>query len=211
MKKLQVVSSITATLMFSMTAAVAQNASDKWVSYSARYSETMSSHDTSGNKKHTQSVFQVTRANDGSELSVHEVNGQLTKGKLWQACGQIISLDYIAKRAAVTGQAPRKHLQLPSAPPTGSTIIAGVSCLIYPLHVSNGQGTLCVDAQDDILVREDFHTDLNGLHQDYIKELTSIDFEAPVDSSKMAIPNGFTTLAPSTGSPKSCGVQKQSH
>lgn len=199
-----------AMLILSAVAAQSQEASgDKWVAYSARYTETMSSHDSSGNKKHTQSMLEVTRSDDGSELSQQEVDGQVTTGKLWQACGQVITINYMTKRAIITGQAPRKHLQLPSAPPTGSTTIAGASCLIYPLHISNGEGTLCVDAQDDVLVREEFHTDMNGLHQDYLKQLTSIDFASPVDPSKMVIPKAFTILAPSTGSPKACTEKNQ--
>jgi hypothetical protein len=61
--------------------------------------------------------------------------------------------------------------------------------------MTNGAGELCVDVADDIMLKEELHFDDNGLHQDYLKQASSIDLATPVDSSAMKVPDGFKTLS----------------
>jgi hypothetical protein len=96
---------------------------------------------------------------------------------------------------------------MPSVPPTGTQTVAGFSCLVYPIRGSVA-GTICADAVDDVPLRVETHVSSGGVQQDYLKELTSIDFATPVDASNVSIPAGFTKLVPENGSPQGCPARQ---
>lgn len=178
-----------------------------WVPFTARYTETSTSRDSAGHQTNQQVAIVETRSKDGSLLSVRSENGQVTSGSLWDSCGQMFSLDYLQKRAVLSRQAPREHTKMPSAPPTGTQTVAGVSCLIYPIRGAVA-GTTCHDVVNDIPLRIEWHMNSGRVQQNYQKELTSIDFATPVDASMVSIPAGFTKLVPDSGSPLGCAAKK---
>jgi hypothetical protein len=176
--------------------------STRWVQYSAHYTETIHTRDSSGAETQKQTLIEEVRSDDGTMLTVFRVDGKTTSGRLRESNGQVFSLDYPTKRAVLTGQSPLRHPYVPPDKPLGTRTIAGVSCTLYPVHMLQlqGNGTVCVNMDDDILARLERHTDsAAGLHQDYVKELTWIDLTSPVDSSSLTVPNGFTKLVPETG------------
>lgn len=182
---------------FLLAAQAQETIGTKWAQYSAHYTETVSTPSSSGNPTHKQTLTDEIRSQDGAVLTVVKIDGKATSGKLWLASGQMFSLDYLTKRAVSQGQSPRQHPSVPPDAPLGTQTIAGIQCVVYPLHMNNGNGTVCVDQQDDILGRIEVHTDSGGVRQDYVKELTWIDLNSPVDSSKLRVPDGFTQLTPS--------------
>ena len=167
----------------------------KWVAYTAHYKETLSTRGPGADQTNKTSEVDESRAEDGSLSSVQKIDGKPTKGKLWLANGEVTELNYALRQAVVTKHAARTHLRLPDAPPSGSTVIAGLSCSVYPIKISGGTGQLCVDATDDILLREEFHLTSGDRHTDYVKQVSSIDLNAPVDSSQMKVPSDFKKLA----------------
>jgi hypothetical protein len=167
----------------------------RWVQYTAHYIQTRSSSGSAGNHTQENSVVDESRSRDGSLSFVKKVNGKAVLGKLWLTNGEMTELDYTRQNAIIGGKAPRMHLQMPKGAPTGNEVIAGLPCSVYPIHMKNGSGELCVDVADDILLKEELHFDGNGLHQDYVKQAASIDLATPVDSSTMKIPDGFKTLS----------------
>ncbi len=122
--------------------------------------------------------------------------------KLWLADGEIDDMDYTRQQAIVSGHAPRTHLPVPKVAPTGSKVIAGLPCSVYPVSMKDGGGEVCVDVADDILLREEIHIDANGVHTEYVKLASSVDLSTPVDSSKMRIPVGFRRLNASPAAAK---------
>lgn len=62
---------------------------------------------------------------------------------------------------------------------------------MYPNHPGSsndqGSGTICVDEQDDIVMKVEIHSRLKGENIDYTRALTKIDFAEP-DPSIMQIP-----------------------
>jgi len=200
----------TGCLLSAQGVAQAQSAAGSaWVPYSAQFTETITTwSQSSPNRTTKQSLIEEKRSKDGSLLSVRSENGHVTSGTLWKSCGQILSLDYIGKRAIPSRQAPRVHTKLPSTTPTGSRIIAGVQCVTYPiLHLQGGSGTICHDMADDLPVLFEMHTVFNGTHQDYVKQLVLIDLGSD-PGSVVGVPEGFTELAAPSGSPLSCGAKK---
>jgi hypothetical protein len=178
------------------SAAVAQSKPDtSWIPYSATYTESFSTASTLGKSSTQEFTDRETRSTAGSTLSLKEQDGKPIAGTLWRSDGQILSLDYVSQRAASKRNVPRTHLRLPSVPPTGTLTIAGVSCHAYPIHLADGRGEICIDLARDILVRQELHLTSSGIHQDSVKQLTAIDF-SKVDDAKVAIPDGFTVLAP---------------
>ncbi|MGA8230616.1 MAG: hypothetical protein WB795_03960 [Candidatus Acidiferrales bacterium] len=181
--------------------------SGRWVSYSAHYTETVSTRDASGVATDKQTFTEEVRSEDGAFLSVVKENGQAISGKLSQADGHGFSLDYLKKRAIDDGVSPRRHPFVPPDPILGTKVILGVTCDIYPLHMhlgnvtDNGKtnGTICVDMNADIIGSVEIHSYIAGIRQDYTKQLTWIDLNSPVDPSTIKVPDGFTTLVPSTG------------
>jgi hypothetical protein len=169
----------------------------RWVPYSAHYTETVSSPDSSASPANRQTFTEEFRSNDGSTIKVVKVDGKSISGRLWLASGQQFSLDYPAKRAVFEGQSPRRHPYVPPDAPLGTMTLAGLTCTVYPIHMASGHGTVCVDMEDDILGRIEVHMDSDGVRQDYVTELTWIDLISPVDSSWLKVPPGFTTLVPS--------------
>ncbi len=169
-----------------------------WVKYSAHYTEKVSTRDARGTQTNKTTLKEEFRAKDGTLLTVVKENGQAVSGKLWLADGHRFSLDYLKNIATEEGEWPRKHPFVPPDAILGTKTIAGVNCVIYPLHMHDGNGTICADMDDDILGEVEIHSDVGGIHQDYVNELTWIDLNSPVDPSLFRIPDGFTTLAPST-------------
>jgi hypothetical protein len=52
-----------------------------------------------------------------------------------------------------------------------------------------------VDVGDDILLKEEIHMDTGqGMHTDYVKQMSSIDVGVPVNNPAMKIPDGFKKL-----------------
>jgi hypothetical protein len=199
---------IKARLQFAEMAQAQPAPHGTWVPFTARYAETSTSRDGAGHQTSQQVATIVeTRSKDGSLLSVKSEGGQVTSGQLWDSCGQVFSLDYRQKRAVLSRNLPREHTKLPSVPPTGTQTVAGVSCLVYPIRGSVA-GTICADAVDDVPLRVETHVTAGGVRQDYLKELTSIDFATPVDASKVSIPAGFMKLVPENGSPQSCPARQ---
>lgn len=176
--------------------------STRWVRYSARYTETVHTRDSSGAVTQKQTLSEEVRSDDGAVLTVVKVGGKNMSGKLRESNGQMFSLDYLAKKAVLTGQSPLRHPYVPPDEPLGTRTIANVSCTLYPLHMTgmSGNGTICVNMDDDILARVEVHSDSgSGTQQDYVKELTWIDMTSPVDPSGLKVPDGFTKLVPETG------------
>lgn len=174
----------------------------KWVSYSAHYTEKVSTRDASGVTTDNLELTEEVRSEDGALLSVLKENGQPISGRLHQADGQMFSLDYVKKQAIHDGVSPRRHPFVPPDPVLGTKTILGVVCDIYPIHMhlgnGGGNGTICVDMAADIVVSVEMHSDTAGVHRDSIKELTWIDLNRAVDPSTIKIPDGFTKLVPST-------------
>jgi hypothetical protein len=183
-------------------------AGGSWVPYRAQYREVTAATDKSGHQTQTVVLTEETRALDGSLLTVKKENGRSVSGTLWQACGRILSLDYQQRRAIFSRNAPREHGRVPSASPTGLKTIGGVPCDVYPLlsvpSGMTGSGSICVDQVRDIMVQVEMHLDSVGLHQDYVRQLESIDFNSPVDPALMAVPQGFTLLLPDSGTSGVC-------
>lgn len=174
----------------------------KWVAYTAHYTETLSSQGPGANQSNKVPEVDESRAEDGSLSSIQKVDGKPTKGKLWLADGEIIELNYSEQQAVTTNHAPRRHLQLPKTPPSGSAVIAGLPCSVYPVKMSSGTGRLCVDVNDDILLKEEFHITGGGRRTDYVKQVSSIDLNTPVDSSQMRVPDNFRKLVTAPASTK---------
>jgi hypothetical protein len=174
-----------------------QNPSTRWVPYSAHYTETVSIQKSASTPSTTETLTEEWRSDTGSMLTVVKVGGTRTSGKLWQASGQRFALDYLSKKAISTGNSPRRHPFVPPDAPLGTRTMAGIQCTLYPLHVSQGSGTICVDMDNDILANTEMHTDIAGVRQDYVKQLTWIDLTTPVDETSLQIPPGFTKLLPS--------------
>jgi len=184
-----------------------QAPSGTWVPFTARYIETSTSPYGAGHQTTRRVAIVETRSRDGSLLSVRSENGQVTSGSPWDFCGQIFSLDYLQKRAVLSRQVPRVHAKPPSVPPTGTQTVAGVSCLVYPIR-GDVAGTVCVDQVDDVILRQQWHLTSGGTQQEYLKDLTSIDFATPAEASKVSIPAGFTKLVPENGSPAGCAAKR---
>ena len=92
---------------------------------------------------------------------------------------------------------------MPKVPPTGSEVIAGLPCSVYPIQMTSGSGQLCVDVDDDILLKEEIHMDNGeGMHTDYVKQVPSIEIAAPVNNSAMKIRTVFKKLTGSSTSTK---------
>ena len=89
----------------------------RWVPYSANYTETVSIRGSSGSPTQNQTLSEEIRSDDGTLLTVVTVGGKKMSGKLWQASGQMFSIDYLSKRAVLTGKLPRRH---PFTPPDAS-------------------------------------------------------------------------------------------
>jgi hypothetical protein len=68
--------------------------------------------------------------------------------------------------------------------------------------MSSGTGRLCVDVNDDILLKEEFHITGGGRRTDYVKQVSSIDLNTPVDSSQMTVPDNFRKLVTAPASTK---------
>lgn len=174
----------------------------KWVAYTAHYKETLSIHGPGVNQLNKTSEVDESRAEDGSLSSVEKIGGKPTKGKLWLANGEITELNYSQQQAVVTKHAPRIHLQVPKTPPSGSAVIASLPCSVYPVKISGGTGELCIDVSDDIVLKEEFHLTAGGRHTDYVKQVSSVDLNTPVDSSQMRVPNDFKKLVTVPPAPK---------
>jgi hypothetical protein len=186
-------------------AAFAQQPGGEWVKYSATYTETSVVTHPSGQKETTQTTGEEIRSSDGSVLTTVTVNGERVSAKLWQACGQIIHLDYVKKNAAFGAQAPRRHPYQPPDAPLGIITIAGVSFTGYPIHMSRGSGTLWIDMNDDIMGKLEHHAPTgDGGRHDVVRQLTSIDLNATIDSSIMNVPSGFIKTMPQNGVPVGC-------
>ncbi len=172
--------------------------SENWVKYSAHYTEKVSTTDTSGNQTEKLTLTEEFRSENGDLLTVVKDHGQQIRGTLWLADGHRFSLNYINKTAMEMEPSPRKHPYVPPDPILGTKTISGVNCAIYPLHgqLENGDGTICVDMQDDILAELEVHSDAEGLHQDLVTTLSWIDLRSPVDPSLFRIPDGFETIVP---------------
>jgi hypothetical protein len=173
----------------------------RWVPYSAHYTETVHTRDSSGAETQKLTLSDEIRSDDGAKLTIFKVDGKNMSGRLHESNGQMFSLDYLNKRAVLTGQSPLRHPYTPPDKPLGTRTIAGVTCTLYPVHMrTKGSGTVCVDMEDDIMGKLEIHSDsAAGVHEDYVMELTSIDLTSPVDSSTMKVPNGFTKLVPEKG------------
>ncbi len=170
----------------------------KWVQYSAHYKTTYSSRDSSGNQTRQELQEEESRSADGALLTVGTNGGERTSAKLWQADGQVFSLDYQRRQAVPIAHSPRTHLPTPPQAPLGTKSISGLECTVYPVHVHDGSGNICIDFADDIILRQETHMNAGGLQQDIVREITSVDLNTPVNASGMSIPDGFTTLAPKT-------------
>lgn len=165
-----------------------------WVPYSAQYVETVTTTDASGHTTSKQQHNSEVRAADGSLLTVELQDGQRIRGKLWTADGKTFALDFGQKRAVQLPRiAPRHHSLVPPDAPAGVKSIAGLQCVVYPLHGQN-KGTICVDENDDIPVRTDVHVELpGGVHEQYTNELTAISLNEITEAVK--IPEGFMVLS----------------
>ena len=190
--------SLLVLLLWSGSAIAQQQVSNaRWVPYSANYTETVSIRGSSGSPTQNQTLSEEIRSDDGTLLTVVTVGGKKMSGKLWQASGQMFSIDYLSKRAVLTGKLPRRHPFTPPDASLGTKTIAGIQCTVYPLHTKNGNGTICVDMDNDLIASAETHTDSAGVHQDYVKQLTSINLTSPINNSTLQIPTGFTQLVPS--------------
>lgn len=181
----------------------AQGTNGKWVPFSAHYNETVSSKDSSGNVMHKQLVSDEKRSEDGAMMMIESQGGQAVSGKIWQADGKMIDIDYGRQQAFTAGQSARRHLGIPAGSPTGSATVAGLPCSVYPVHMAKGGGSICVDVADDIVAKEELHFEAGDMHQDYVKQLTSIDLSTPVDSSGFKIPEGFKQVVAAPSGSKS--------
>jgi hypothetical protein len=198
MFKLFMLSVLALLLSWSAVLTAQQPASrSRWVPYIAQYTESVSVRSSSGNTTQNQTFSEETRSSDGAVLTVVKVGGQPSSGKLWEASGQRFSLDYLSRTVVSTGNSPRQHPFIPPDAPLGSKTIAGIQCTLYPIYTKAGTGTICVDINNDIMVSAETHTDIAGMHQDYVKQLTTIDLTTPIDNSRLQVPAGFTKVVPS--------------
>jgi hypothetical protein len=166
----------------------------QWPSYTALYKITyptgapnpLSNLDTSK---------EIIRAADGSKLSLkRDSSGQPIAGILWKG-GNEYNLDYIHRRAMAFKGANLPHWELPQGAPIGTAKVAGLDCVIYPLHVTDGQGTMCVDIVHKVTARTEVHVHNGNGTQLYIEELTSIKFEIP-PLPTIEIPRDFRVIHP---------------
>jgi hypothetical protein len=113
------------------TAALAQ----QWVAYSAGYTETVKNTDSSGHITLNQTkAGEEIRSSDGSLLTTVIVNGKRMTARLWQACGQMIDINYAQKRATLLASAARRHPNQPPDSPQGTITIGGMEFVAYPVH-----------------------------------------------------------------------------
>jgi hypothetical protein len=183
-------------LVLALAAQQTGGTNDKWVPYSADYRESVVAKDAAGKvveQKET-TTFEK-RAGDGAVMTTSKKNGQDVSARIWQADGKSIEISYAREQASVAGQFPRRHLGIPPGTPIGADTIAGLRCTVYPVHMSNGGGTVCVDVTDDIMVKEELNFESGGLNQKYLKEITAIDLTTPVNSSEFKVPAGFKVMA----------------
>lgn len=175
--------------------------SSDWIAYTAVYKETVSN----PGQPQRSIIETVSRATDGSVLTLDQENGQMVGGKLWNSCGNIYGLDFNSHHAIFQRNSPRTHLQIPKAAPIGSDVIAGVPCSVYPLGVNGGgSGSLCVDTNRDIVVKEEIHLTQSNGKTDFVKEMTSFDSSKPQAGEKNRFPAGFEVLNPAGRMPNGC-------
>lgn len=195
------------SLGFCAIAVLAGQPGTEWTPYSATYRETSTLTDISGHQQKSQTTGEEIRSSDGSLLTTKIAGGERVSAKLWQACGQMIELDYSKKHAVYGTTAPRKHPYEPPDAVVGKMMIDGLPFTGYPIHMSpgSGTGTVWVDMADDIIGKLEYHLPAaNGGLRDVVREFTSIDINTPVDASSLRVPAGFAKTLPPAGIPPSC-------
>jgi hypothetical protein len=69
----------------------------------------------------------------------------------------------------------------------------GMQFTAYPVHSNVGSGTIWINLDEDITAKLEMHLQLpGGARRDTVRQLTSLDFNSPVDSSELTIPSGFS-------------------
>ena len=190
---------------FGATVLYAQQ-SPTWVAYSAKYSDTTKDTDRSGHTAVQQVVGEEIRSSDGSLLITITENGERTKGRLWPACGHMITLDYAQHKAVFGESAPRKHPYQPPDVPQGTMTVDGVEFVAFPIHSNVGTGTIWIDMNDDIMGKMEMHLNLpDGVHRETVHQVASLDLNSPVDDSATKIPPQFTIEGKSSGGCVSSG------
>ena len=195
-------------LLLIFGAAAIANSQSGWTSYLAQYKETVTETDKGGHVTiHNENTGEESRTVDGSLLTTTTINGVRVSGKLWQACGQVVNLNYSSKRAVFTSVHPRKHPFAPPDAPLGTVTIGDLQFTGYPVHMEpgTGSGTIWVNQNDDIQGKLEMHLNTsNGGHRDIVRQLTALDLTSPIDDSVMTVPNGFATTH-SSKTPANCG------
>ena len=192
---------------FLVMAGLAQPSSTEWTAYSATYTETSTLTDASGHKQTNQTTGEEIRSSDGSLLTTKTAGGERISAKLWQACGQMIDLDYKNGQAIYGATASRKHPDQPPDAPVGTISISGLQFVGYPVHMppGHGTGTVWIDMNDDIMGKLEYHVpSADGGVRDVARQLTAIDFNTSVDPAALNVPSGFTKAFPRSGIPAGC-------
>jgi hypothetical protein len=178
-----------------------------WVPYSAQYKEISTNTYAGGKQQSLTKVGQEVRSVDGSIATFEQINGVIGAGEIWMACGQLAKLNYATKQATLMTRPMRGHMIVPPDPPLGTATIAGLRATGYPIHFPNGQtGSIWIAMDSEIMVKTEYHVQMNGTRFDYFKQLDSVDMNVSDVNNSMKLPAGFSISVASTVSP-TCASQ----
>ena len=187
------------------------SSASQWISYSAQYTETSSINIPGGKQENSKKIGQEIRSSDGSTAKFENINGQTASAELWLSCGEAAALNYGTKQARITKRAPPQHMQIPPDAPLGVQVIAGLKATGYPIHLKDGTGSIWIAMDDEIPVKTEVHTSVNGVQYDYVKELSAINLDPSAEHPAMTVPSGFSITNPSGASSGTCIAGASSH
>lgn len=163
-----------------------------WTPYTAKYTERTALIDSNGRQRVTVKNLLAYRAADGSTANFDLLNGTPVGGELWLSCGSFVKLKYGLQTASVSKRPARHRIQIPAKDqPIGTLDVAGVVATGWPVHVANGNGSIWIDVPDDIVVKLEIHLNQNGVRQDYVKLIQTLELNTTVPPDKFNIPAGF--------------------
>lgn len=187
------------TLLF--TTGLLSLAQSSWTPYVAQYTQIAKVTYSNGKTTLQQITGQEERSSDGSLVTTVISNGKQVRGTYWDAAtGKITKVNFIDGRGVLYRTEKRVHLSNKHSDlPVGSQIVAGVSCIGYPEHLSNpashGSGVAWVDQADGIIMKEEIHDHVSGNDIVFTKAITNISFVEPLPES-MKIPANIKMVTP---------------
>ncbi len=171
-------------------------AQTSWTPYTAQYTQVMTSTNNTTGKTNTQEI-QGKRSDQQMDHSSRPSSkmGAPVRGRLWDAkTGQITEINYLTNRGLIVQIVPRTHTSSHPDSAAGTQTIAGLRCVEYPNRPMNsrstGSGVVCVNEQDDIVMKTQVHDSINNSTVDYTRTITNISFVEP-DPDAMKLPAGL--------------------